>query len=91
MKHTIPLYTCLKIQQVIAEPTIFLGRLEVVFNLVCILLAMYMASTQMLRHIENRDTSFIHIKQFDGAKGDNYPSFSLCFQGGELNLSLIHI
>ena len=62
-----------------------LGRLEVVFNLICILLAMYMVATQMLRHTENRDTSSIHIKQFDGANGDNYPSFSLCFHGDELN------
>ena len=73
-----------EIFQVMGDPKILLGRMEVTFTLVCFLLAAYMTITQIVRYLENRDASSISYKQFSQTPRDRYPTFSICFQGAEL-------
>ena len=69
----------------IKEPKIALGRLKVIFGLVCFLLAAYFSLTQVVRYIANEDTSSIAHKQFNQRLQDKYPTFSICFKGGDIH------
>ena len=44
-----------------------------------------MTITQIVRYLENRDASSIGYKQFNQTPRDKYPTFSICFQGAEVN------
>ena len=55
------------------------------FTLGCFFLASYMTNTQIMRFLENDDTSSIQFRRFNSAPKDTYPIFSICFAGAELN------
>ena len=44
----------------------------------CFILAGYMALTQALRYLDNKDASSIHYKTFNETPLDIYPTFSIC-------------
>ena len=44
-----------------------------------------MTNTQIIRFLENEDSSAIQFRRFDSAPKDVYPLFSICFIGAELN------
>ena len=68
----------------INKPKLALGRLKVVFGLVCFLLAAYFTLTQIIRYLANEDTSSITHKHFNLTPQDKYPTFSICFKGQDL-------
>ena len=70
--------------QMIKEPKIALGRLKVIFGLVCFLLALYFSLTQVVRFLANEDTSSISNKQFNLEPHDKYPTFSICLKGRDI-------
>ena len=44
-----------------------------------------MTKTQIIRFIENEDSSAITFKRFNQSPEDKYPTFSLCFKGAPLS------
>ena len=43
-----------------------------------------MTATQVMRFLENDDSTAIHFRQFNLSPKDKYPAFSICFTGSEL-------
>ena len=66
------------------DPKIAIGRLKVIFGMVCFLLAAYFTHTQGIRYLANEDTSSITHKQFNQTPRDKYPTFSICFRGEDV-------
>lgn len=63
------------------QPKLLIGRLKVVFTLLCSFAALYMTITQIVRYYEDKDSSMISYKQFNLRPQDEYPTFSICFKG----------
>ena len=59
-------------------------RVQIIFSLGCFFLALHMGITQVVRFIQNKDTSVVSQKMFNSAKDDKYPTFSICFNGKEI-------
>ena len=66
------------------QPKLLLGRMKVIFILICFFAALYMTTTQIIRYLENDDSSSIRYKQFNQTPLDKYPTFSVCFKGPEI-------
>ena len=47
-------------------------------------MTLYMTNTQVIRWLQNEDTSTISFKRFNLSPNDMYPSISICFTGHEL-------
>ena len=43
-----------------------------------------MTLTQIIRYCENKDSSSISYKQFNQTPKNQYPTFSLCFEGADI-------
>ena len=52
---------------------------KAVYKAFCFILAGYMGLTQVLRLLDNKDSSSIHYKTFNESPKDVYPTFSVCF------------
>ena len=66
------------------NPKILIHRTKTIFTMCCFTLATYYGITQVIRYIQNKDISTITQKIFNDAPNNNYPTFSICFKGGEL-------
>ena len=55
------------------------------FTGICFLLTAYMTVTQVLRYLENNDTSRVGYKMFNDSPKDTYPDFTLCFTSSILD------
>ena len=56
-----------------------------IFQLLCIVLVMYMSYEQLLEYLKNEDSSSVSYRKFNQAEKDIYPSISICLhstQGG---------
>ena len=60
---------------------VLLNRVKVLFSLACFFFAIEMTITQIVRYLDNRDTSLVSYKTFNDSPLDRYPTFSICFQG----------
>ena len=67
--------------QILAHPKHLLLRSQKVFGLTCFLLAAYMSVSQIVRFLENRDTSSISYKILNQSPQDKYPTYSVCLNG----------
>lgn len=66
------------------NPKILLHRTKTMFSLVCFALATYYVITQVVRYIENKDSSAISQKTFNEEPNNKYPTFSICLKGKEI-------
>ena len=62
-----------------------LPRLEKVFQMCCLLLAIYWITYFTAEFRENKDMISISMKTFNDDPTDKYPSFTLCFQGDKFH------
>ena len=44
----------------------------------CVVLALYMAILQVLRYLENKDSSSVHYRRFNFSPIDRYPTLTIC-------------
>ena len=63
------------------DPKILLGRICVIFDIMCFLLALYMTLKNIGRFHEDANATAIAYKKYGHTIADKYPSFSICFQG----------
>ena len=70
--------------QIIRNPGDLINRAKVIFTFGCFVLALYYATTQVLRYLKNQDSSTITYKQFNEIPDNRYPTFSICLQGKEI-------
>ena len=61
-----------------------LNRAQSIFSFGCFTLATYYGITQVIRYIENNDTSVITRRTFNDATDSIYPTFSICLKGKDL-------
>ena len=66
------------------DPKILLKRARVIFDLVCCLLALYMAAKMIDRFREDANSTSIAYKKYGHTFDDKYPSFSICLEGDHL-------
>ena len=59
----------------------FMRRARLVFMLACVFMGAYMTVTQSVGFLENRDSSTISYNHFNQDPKDQYPTFSICFEG----------
>ena len=70
--------------QVKANPKLLKHCAVVTLTLACCILATYMTAKQVIRFLENDDSTAIQFRQFNLALKDNYPTFSICLTGSDL-------
>ena len=63
------------------EPKILLSRIGVIFHVICVLLALYMAMKNIGRFHEDKSATVITYKRYGHTVEDIYPSFSVCLEG----------
>ena len=71
--------------QIVKEPKVLLLRLKMVFQMVCFLLAIYMAVSFVKRFNENDNVTSITYKPFNDGPADKYPTYSICFKGSRFH------
>ena len=59
-------------------------RLKIVFSFACFLLAIYYGITQVVRYLQNKDSSTVTYKIFNEMPDNRYPTFSICLKGKEI-------
>ena len=69
---------------VIQNPKILLSRLWVIFDVICFLLALYMALRNIGRFSGDANKTVVTYKKYGYTAEDIYPTFSVCFEGNEL-------
>ena len=62
---------------------ISIGILRFLFVLGCIFMAVFMCHLQYISYRKNQDSSSVVNKRFEDSNEDIYPTFSICFHGGE--------
>ena len=50
-------------------------------TLACCIFATYMTAKQIIRFLENDDSTAIHFRRFNLSPKDTYPTFSICLTG----------
>ena len=65
------------------NPKLVFMRAKYVFSMSCFTLAIYLAIPQIIRYLENKDTSRIMHKKFNEVHENNYPTFTICLRGKE--------
>lgn len=55
---------------------------------ICFLLAAYMTVTQIVRYLENNDTSRVGYKTFNESPQDRYPDFTLCLATSQTDIGI---
>ena len=70
--------------QIINDPKVLTRRLTTLFSFGCFVLATYYTITQVVRFLQNKDTSTITHKTFNEMPENRYPTFSICFKGKEI-------
>ena len=60
---------------------ILLGRLAIVYQVSCFLLAVYMSVILVARFIANQSATLISYQHYHNSPDDIYPTFSICFTG----------
>ena len=63
------------------DPQVLLDRGKTVFSFGCFTLATYYGITQVVRFIENKDSSIVSQKHFNYEPQNIYPTFSICMKG----------
>ena len=71
-------------RKVLNEPKILLGRIKVIFDVICFLLALYMTVKMIGRYYEDRNSTSIAYKKYSDSLVNQYPVFSICFKGDRL-------
>ena len=66
------------------DPKILVGRIRVIFCVICCLLALYMAFKFIGRFNQDINATTITYKKYGQTVDDTYPIFSLCFEGDGL-------
>ena len=66
------------------DPKILMDRIWVIFNVICFLLALYMTLKNIGRFLEDANNTTSTYKKYSQSVKDEYPSFSLCFEGDGL-------
>ena len=66
------------------NPKILLSRIKAAFSFGCFTLAIYYGITQVVRYIENKDTSTITQRTFNDAANNKYPTITICLKGKEI-------
>ena len=56
----------------------------VAITLLCCFFATKMTTKQVVRFLENDDSTTIHFRQFNLSPKDKYPTFTICLTGSEL-------
>ena len=67
------------------EPKLILPRLETIFYVCCLLLAIYWITLFTAQYGENKDLVFISVKKFNDEPSNKYPTFSICFEGDKFH------
>ena len=65
----------------IREPRILLHRFKIIFQVGCLLIAIYFTTLFSAQYLENSDEQLINMKKFNEENDYHYPTFSLCFTG----------
>ena len=63
------------------DPNLLFIRLKLIFQIVCVLLAIYMSASFVKRFNENDNATSIAYKKYSTTYQDKYPTFSICFKG----------
>ena len=63
------------------DPSILINRSTNIFQMICLMLATYMALGLTSQFLENKDSTSISYHQYSQSSDDKYPTFSVCFQG----------
>ena len=66
------------------DPKILLGRLWVIFDATCFLLALYMTIIMVTRFREDRSATVISYRTYGDILGHKYPDFSVCLKGDDV-------
>ena len=78
------LYISISSSQVIENPKILLHRSKTIFSIGCFVLATFYGITQVVRYIENKDSSIISQQIFNDKLENTYPTFTICLKGKEI-------
>ena len=68
----------------IKDRKVLAQRFTTLFSFGCFVLATYYTITQVVRYLQNNDTSTITHKTFNEIPENRYPSFSICLKGKEI-------
>ena len=63
------------------DPKILLHRAWIIFDVMCALLAIYMALQNIVKFQEDESETTISYKKYGNAVEGKYPTFSMCFEG----------
>ena len=66
------------------DPKILIGRLWVIFDATCFLLALYMTIIMVTRFREDRSATVISYRTYGDILGHKYPDFSVCVKGDDV-------
>ena len=66
------------------DPKILMDRIWVIFNVICFLLALYMTLKNIGRFLDDTNNTTSTYKNYSQSVKDEYPGFSLCFEGDGL-------
>ena len=66
------------------NPGDLMNRAKAIFTFGCFVLAIYYATTQVIRYLKNQDSSTITYKQFNEIPDNRYPTFSICLEGKDI-------
>ena len=67
------------------DPKIILYRVTIIFQMGCLLMALYWVVLFSGKYDENSDAISITMKKFNENPSDKYPTFSLCFKGDKFH------
>ena len=60
-------------------------RIERVFQVFCLFMAIYWIALFSAQYAENRDVIYISMKTFNDDPIDKYPTFTICLGGGRFH------
>ena len=66
------------------DPKILLGRLWVIFDVICFLLAVNMTKKMIVRLVKDGNATVITYKRYTTTLQDKYPAFTVCLKGDGL-------
>ena len=62
------------------EPKVLVHRFQIVFQVGCILMAVYYTALFSTQYSDNSDAQLISIKKFNQGADNKYPTFTFCFR-----------